>query len=159
MHARFPALRSTLIASATAALLVASLAGCGGSSDKASDGKTPSAAQSRLGTPSAPLTDTTVPCAKFSATAAKIADAEKDLYTGGAAGTLQALIAELDALKKGAPDDVQTALTDLGNGFKEAAADIKKPTASAQADLATIGQRLSQDSQAITSYVVKQCTQ
>jgi hypothetical protein len=41
---------------------------------------------------------------------------------------------------------------------KEASAEIKKPTASAEANLAKLGPRLSADSQAVTAYIVKKCT-
>jgi anion-transporting ArsA/GET3 family ATPase len=133
--------RSTL---AIAAVLLASLTGCGGgSSDK----------------PSAPMTEVAIACDQFSDTAKKIADAQAELYGGtGSTEAIDTLVGELDALKDGAPKDVKAALDEMGDAFRKAQEVMKDPTQASTAELADLGPKLSEDSQKITAYIVAKCT-
>ncbi|MFL6159263.1 MAG: hypothetical protein ACJ72D_24520 [Marmoricola sp.] len=143
----------------TAVLLAASvcLTGCGGGDDKAD--ASPSATKSRLGGPSDPLTETTVPCARFAATAKKITDAQAALYTGkGGGAPLEALVTELDGLKPGAPADVKAALTDMADGFRAASKLLDHPSALDRARLARLSPKLASDGQKISRYVVSRCS-
>jgi hypothetical protein len=126
-----------------AAVLMASLSGCGGGSgDK----------------PAAPMTEVTIPCTQFSDTAKKITDAQAEIY-GGSGGTeaMDTLLGELDALKDGAPADVKAALTEMGDAFRKAQEIMKDPTQANTAELADLGPKLSADSQKITAYIVSKC--
>lgn len=138
-------------------VLAAALAGCGGSSSPSAS-KSPSNPATRLTTPSAPLTAVAIPCANFQAAASKIAAAEAKLYgSSGSVATLDALSTELNKLKDGAPSDVQSALDDLISAFRSAETIIKNPTAQGQAQLASLGQKLSADGQKIAAYVTSKC--
>lgn len=118
----------------------------------------PSAGSSRLGTPSATLTEIAVPCAEFEDTAQKIVQAQSDLYAGtGSSTTVDDLVAELDALAEGAPDDVRAALAALGQGFRDAEKLLDEPTAANQKALADVAADLSAAGQKVTEYIVDQC--
>jgi hypothetical protein len=118
------------------------LAGCGGSSDK----------------PSAPMTEVTIACDKFSDTAKKIADAQAEIYAGtGGTEAIDSLRHELDALKDGAPADVKDALTEMADAFEKAQEIMADPTQANPAELADLGPKLSADGQKITAYVVSKC--
>jgi hypothetical protein len=126
-----------------AAVLLASLTGCGGgSSDK----------------PSARMTEVTIACDQFSDTAKKITDAQAELYGGtGSTKAIDTLVGELDALKEGAPKDVKAALTEMGEAFRKAQEVMKDPTQASTEQLANLGPKLSEDSQKITAYIVSKC--
>ncbi len=138
-------------------VLAAALTACGGGSSPSAS-KTPANPATRLTTPAAPLTDVTIPCANFQAAASKIAAAEAKLYSANSGvATLDALAAELGKLKDGAPSDVKAAIDDLVSAFRSAEAVLKNPTAQGQAQLASLGQKLSADGQKITAYVTSKC--
>lgn len=140
-------------------LFLTVVAGCGGDDSSSTDGDASGDPSSRVQGPSGGLTELTVPCAEFSATASKIVEAQTDLYTGsGAEDALDSLVAELDALKDGAPEKVKKALTDLGDGFEKAAALAKDSTATARAELAALATKLSAAGQTVSSYVVEKCS-
>lgn len=131
------------------------LTGC--SSDD-EPGASPSSGSTRLGTPSDELTEITVPCTEFEETAQRISQAQADLYEGsGDPAAIDTLIRELDALKAGAPDDVQDALDALGDGFRDAGALLADATPENQKALADVGAELSAAGQTVTEYVVDQC--
>ncbi len=128
--------------------LVAALSGC--SDDPAA--KKPAE-------PSAPMSEITVDCDKFADTAKKINDAQTALYGGtGGQEAIDSLVTELDALKDGAPADVQEALTDMGNGFRSAAEIMENPTAENQAALAALTPKLADDGKKISDYIVDECS-
>jgi len=135
-------MRSRLYAVASAVLLV-SLAGCGGSSDDKA---------------SAPMTEITVPCDKYEDTAKKITDAQAEIYSGtGGAEALASLRTELEGLKAGAPADVKTALTELVDAFEQAQQVMDDPANADASALADLGPKLSKDGQKVTAYIVSKC--
>lgn len=142
MRARMGALAASTV------LLAAALVGC-------SDDTDPVSAQA----PSdGPPSEVTVDCPEFEDTARKIVDAQASLYT--AAGDPEAiddLVAELDALKEGAPEDVRTALDDMGTAFRDAAELLEEPTAQSRAELVALAPGLSDAGRTITEYVQEQC--
>lgn len=132
-----------------AVVLAAGLAACSDDSDKGS-GATES--------PSAPLTELTVECAKFADTAKKITDAQTALYSGkGASEAIDTLVAELDALKEDAPEKVKTALSDMSDAFRSAEEILAKPTQENQAALAELAPKLAADGQTISAYILDEC--
>jgi len=127
-----------------ATVAVAALAGCSGDKPKAH--------------PSAPLTEVTISCPEFADTAKKITDAQAALYSGSdGAAAIDTLDAELAALKKGAPADVQAALTDLSDAFRAAQQVMAHPTAEGSAKLADLSKKLSADGQKVTAYITAKC--
>lgn len=111
--------------------------------------------------PSAPVTDITVECDRFADTAQRITDAQTALYDGkdspDDATAVASLVSELDALKDDAPDDVDDALTSLGEGFRSAQELLADPTPENTAELAELAPGLSEDSQAVTAWILSQC--
>ncbi len=134
-------------------LSVVMLSACGGSDDDS--GSTDS---DRLPEPEASLTEMTVPCAQFAGTAERIAEAQRQLYSSeGSIGAIEAITTELEALKDGAPSDVQAALDTLSQGFKDAAALVADPEAADQEKLAELATDLSAAGQKVSEYVVEKC--
>jgi hypothetical protein len=120
------------------------------------DGDEPSGSGSK--TPDATLTEVTVDCPEFADTAQKITDAQTELYSGTADdATIDELVGELDGLKEGAPDDVQTALDDMGAAFRDASELLDDPTPANRAQLLDLGPKLAEDGQTITAYITAQC--
>lgn len=111
--------------------------------------------------PSAPLSDITVDCDRYADTAQRITDAQTALYDGkdspDDAEAVDALVAELDGLKDEAPDDVDTALTDLGEGFRSAEELLESPDGTDGADLTEVASSLAEDSQTVTAWILDQC--
>lgn len=111
--------------------------------------------------PSAPVTDITVECDRFEDTAQRITDAQTTLYDGKDspedATAVDSLVTELDALKEDAPDDVDDALTGLGEGFRSAQELLADPTPANSDELAALAPALSEDSQAVTAWILSQC--
>ena len=107
------------------------------------------------------LTEITVECARYADTAQRITDAQTALYDGKDApeddAAVDALVKELDALQEGAPSDVRSALTDLGEGFRSAQQLLADPTEANRAALAELTPKLSEDSQTVTGWIVEQC--
>ena len=140
--------------------LAASLAACSDDpdSDPPSSRGSESPSSTAPGAPDDPLTDVTVDCPEFEGVAQRIADAQTALYSGqgNADETIADLQAELEGLKEGAPDDVQQALTDMGQAF-EAAAKIMRDETPDQTELLELAPRLSDASQTITEFVTDQC--
>ena len=138
---------ATLIAGGLAVLVLAS--GCSGDSEEPK------------GAPSTELTEITVECARYADTAQRITDAQTALYDGKDApeddAAVDALVKELDALQEGAPSDVRSALTDLGEGFRSAQQLLADPTEANRAALAELTPKLSEDSQTVTGWIVEQC--
>ena len=133
-----------------AVVLAVSLSAC------SDDGEEPSS--SEAGAPDAPVTEVTIACPEYAGTAQKIADAQTELYSGTAdSGTIDKLVAELDGLKEGAPDDVQTALDDMGAAFRDASELLEDPTPSNRAKLLDLAPQLAEDGQAITAYITTRC--
>jgi len=145
-----------------AVALVASLAACSDDpdSDSPSSGVSKSPSSSASGPSDDPATEVTVDCPEFADTAGKIIEAQAELYSAGGGDASQAiddLLVELEALKEGAPDDVQGALTNLGSGFQDAAALLESPTKQNQAKLVELAPQLSEDGQKITAYITSEC--
>jgi hypothetical protein len=105
-----------------------------------------------------PFTEVTIDCPQFEDAAQKITDAQAALYDGtGGADAIDDLVTELDALKDGAPDDIQAALTDMAAAFRATAEILASPSPDSQDDLADLSARLSSDSRKITAYITSQC--
>jgi hypothetical protein len=131
--------------------LALSVSACSDDGDDPESGASP--------TSDTPLTEITVDCPEFEDAAKKITDAQAALYSGrGDSEAIDDLVAELDALKEGAPDDVQTALTDMGAAFRDAAALLEKPTRENKAKLVQLAPQLAEDGQTITSYITSECS-
>lgn len=111
--------------------------------------------------PSAPLSDITVDCDRYADTAQRITDAQTALYDGTDSPddteAVDELVSELDALKDEAPDDVDTALSDLGAGFRSAAELLASPDQNDGADLTEVASSLAEDSQTVTAWILDQC--
>lgn len=126
-------------------VIAAVVTGCGGDEKEA-------------GKPSAPLTEITVSCDKFADTAKRITDAQTALYSGTDAKTaIDQLVGELEQLKDGAPADVETALDDLVDGFRDAEQLMADPTDANKEDLAKVSADLAKDGRRITAYIVSKC--
>ena len=136
--------------------LVAALTACGGGDDKDA-----SSDPSRITSPTAELTETTLNCGKFNDTAKKIIDAQTKIFTGTdaeVAKAAEALTDQLEGLKKGAPDDVKAALTNLSAAFTDIIDLRKNPNGEAQTRLASLGAKLAADGQKISAYIVSKCS-
>ena len=108
--------------------------------------------------PSASLSEITVDCDEFQETADRVTQAQAELYAGtGGADAIDTLVAELEALEEGAPDDVQAALTDMATAFRDAAALLENPTPKMQDELAELAPQLETASRTITDYVTTEC--
>jgi len=132
------------------------LTACGGGDDD----KKPSADSTRLGSPTASLTETTIDCGRYNDTAQEIIEAQTKIFSGTeaeVAAAADALDAQLEALKKGAPDDVKAALSDLSAAFDDVVELRKNPSSDAQTRLAALGAKLSEDGQKIAAYVISKC--
>jgi len=145
-----------------AVALVASLAACSDDdpdSDSSSNDDPTASVGSPSGTAEPSVTEVTVDCPEFADTAKKIVEAQADLYTpgGDAKQAIDDLLVELEALKEGAPEDVQQALTDLGSGFQDAAALLEDPTPENQAALVDLAEQLAEDGETVTGYITEQC--
>src|SRR5689334_4556006 len=136
-------------------VLAAASTGCGGGGWD----KKPSAENTRLGPPSSKVTQTVLGCDKYSDTAQKIVEAQQELYagSGGSTDALDALKSEMDALKDGAPSNVQAAIDELDAAFAKVQEVMASPSSEGQQELAAMGPKLSQDGQTITTYIVSQC--
>jgi hypothetical protein len=144
-----------------AVALVASLSACSDDpdSDSSSNEDPTASVGSASGTGEPSVTEATVDCPEFADTAKKIVEAQAELYTpgGDAAQAIDDLLVELEALKEGAPEDVQQALTDLGSGFQDAAELLEDPTPENQAALAALAPELATDGETVTTYITEQC--
>lgn len=113
--------------------------------------------------PSAPLRDVAVDCDRYEATAQRITDAQTALYDGKDspedATAVDALVAELEALEEEAPDDVDSALAGLAEGFRSAQQLLADPEAADPAELSTLSATLAEDGQAVTAWILEQCGQ
>ena len=133
--------------------LVLSLSACSGDPEPES-GPGPATSDP----PGDPLTEVTISCPEFEDTARRIAEAQAELYSGTSdAEVVDSLVAELDALKEGAPEEVRSALDDMGAGFREAAELLADPSAKDRAALARLAPELAADGETITAYITTQC--
>lgn len=141
-------MRSRLAVTAAAALLLASCTrGSGGKQTPASLSGTP-------------LTPVVVDCPRFADTSKLITQAQTKLYSGSAEDAHQAvetLATNLTALRQGAPTDVQRALSDLIDGFRNTEQLLANPTTESRKKAAALSPRLSSDGQKITGYVISRC--
>jgi hypothetical protein len=137
-------------------VLAAALTACGGGGSD----KKPTAGSTRLGTPSAHLTQIALDCAKYADTAQKIVAAQQELYTGsgGSTAALDALKSQMNGLKDGAPDNVKAAVDELNQAFEKVQQIIASPSTAAQQQLAQMAPKLAADGQTITTYIVSQCS-
>jgi len=139
-----------------AVALAVALSACSDDPESEPESKPQSSGQS--GSPDAPFTEVTVDCPEFEDVAQRILDAQAAIYTGaGGPEEIDDLVAELDALKEGAPEDVQTALTDMGEGFRDAAELLERPTRKNRIKLVELAPKLSENGQAITTYITAEC--
>lgn len=136
-------------------VLAASVTACGGGGDD----EKPGAGSTRLGSPSSQVTQSRIDCAKYADTAQKITEAQQELYagSGGSTEALDTLKSRMNALKDGAPDDVQAAIDELNVAFVKVKEVMANPTSEAQQELAQMGPKLAADGQTITAYIVSQC--
>lgn len=111
--------------------------------------------------PSAPLSDVTVDCDRYEETAQRITDAQTALYDGKDspedATAVDDLVGELEALEDEAPDDVDTALSGLADGFRSARELLADPQSGDPGELATLSASLAEDGQAVTTWILSQC--
>lgn len=134
------------------------LTACGGDDAEPSSNATPNTRLSPTA-PSAPLTEATISCARFEATAKRIAEAQSELYSAsGAKAAIDELVTELDALKDGAPANVQKALDDLGDAFRTAAEVLENPTQENAEKLQDLGTELAESGQLVSEYIVSKCS-
>ena len=135
--------------------LAAALTGCGGGGGD----EKPSAGSTRLGTPSSKVTRSVLDCDKYSDTAQNIVEAQQELYagSGGSTDAVDKLKSEMDALKHGAPANVQAAIDELDDAFAKVQEVMATPSSEGQQELAAMGPKLSQDGQTITTYIVSRC--
>ena len=146
-----------------AVALAASLAACSDDPDSKSDSPSNGESESSAvtDTPNNDVTVGSIDCPEFADVAAKIVQAQTDLYAPSGAGdpgaAIDELVAELDGLKEGAPEDVEEALSELGDGFERAAELLEDGTRQGQAELLTLAPQLAEAGQAITDYVAEQC--
>ena len=150
--------RAILAAGLTVWLAALALAGC-----------TSSARPKPTGPPSSTASPTALAtggaqqsayCASLAAAAQKINSAEVALYSGthGATNaTVASLVAELRSLQAGAPEDIQSALADMVNGFVTAQDLLAHPTAQNEAQLAAVAPKLAGDAQRISTYLISRC--
>jgi hypothetical protein len=122
----------------------------------------PSGVTSTIGVPSLGSSGTkgqTPFCAKLSQAGQRIQQAQVKLYTtsGGDKAAVQALVAELNGLKDGAPAAIKSALGDLASAFAQAQDLLAHPSSANSTTLARIGSKLATDAQQISAYVVAQC--
>ena len=100
-------------------------------------------------------------CAKYAGTAQRITDAQKALYDGqdspADATAGHDLVAELDALKREPPDQVDTAVDDLKDAFRSAQRLLRTGDRTDSADLALLTTQLADDSQIVTTWIAGQC--
>ena len=133
-----------------AVMLAVALSAC------SDDGEEPWSSEQK--SPDASLTEVTIDCPEFADTAQRITAAQTELYSGTADdATIDELVSELDGLKEGAPEDVQTALDDMGAAFRDASELLDDPTPANRAKLLDLGPMLAEDGQTITAYITAQC--
>lgn len=113
--------------------------------------------------PSAPLTEIAVECERYAGTAQRITEAQTALYDGkdspGDASAVDDLVAELEALEEEAPDDVDTALAGLADGFRAVQQVLAAAPSADTAELAQLSTGLAEDSQVVTAWILEQCGQ
>ncbi len=113
--------------------------------------------------PSASLTDIAVDCDRYEDTARRITEAQTALYDGkdspGDASAVDELVAELEALEDEAPDDVDTALAGLADGFRTAEQVLAAAPSADAAELPRLSTGLAEDSQVVTAWILEQCGQ
>ena len=150
-----------------AVALVAALAACSDDPEPGSDSDAPSSSGSSSSgaasdTPNNDVSVGTIDCPEFADAAAKIVQAQSDLYAASGDGdpgvAIEDLVAELDGLKEGAPEDIQEALSQLGDGFERAAELLDSTSQQAQAELVSLAPQLAEAGQQITDYVAEQCS-
>jgi hypothetical protein len=146
-----------------AVALAVMLVGCSDDPESEPESEPGSSAQTDLVDPTDTSKDKetgTLDCPAFEETAQKIVDAQAQLYGQGAGSDPDAaiddLLTELEGLKEGAPADIQDALTGLGDGFRRAA-DLLDDPSQDQTALLELATELSEDGQAVTTYIAKQC--
>lgn len=138
-------IRSVILAATLTVGLAAGLAACSDDSDER---------------PSDELTETVVECDEFEDTAKRITDAQADLYDGSgddASAAIDTLTTELEALEEGAPAEVQDALNDLAEGFRDAEEALAEPTKERHAELAELADELAEDGRTVTTYIAEEC--
>lgn len=150
-----------------AVALVASMAACSDDDEPKSDSDKPSSNESTSqgdasDTPSDEESVGSIDCPEFADIAAKIVTAQTELYspsgTGDPGAAIDDLVAELDGLKEGAPEDVQEALSELGDGFERAAELLEDATQQGKAELLTLAPQLAAAGETITDFVAEQCS-
>ena len=137
-----------------AVALAASLAACSDDPDSKSDSPSNGESESSDGhrhTGQRRRRSGSIDCPEFADVGAKIVEAQTDLYAPSGAGdpgaAIDDLVAELDGLKEGAPEDVQEALSELGDGFERAAELLEDATQQGQAELLTLAPQLAEAGQ------------
>ena len=98
-------------------------------------------------------------CQKLRTAGERIQQAQVQLYSPGTGKSeaINTLLAELDGLKIGAPQEIKSALSDLASGFQRADSLLAHPSSGNSSALASIGSKLATDARKITGYVASQC--
>ena len=166
-------LKYPIVVAVAACSLVACTSSSGTSTPKTSDssgasgastgavggtGATPSGTPDVLG---ANLTARLSPfCTKLVAAGQRLVSAQSTLYSGGSGSSsaITTVVGELKALEKGAPSDIRSALTDMIGAFQDTENVLHHPTSQNQSQLASLGVKLANDGQKISTYVATKCS-
>ena len=146
-------MRSEVVVAGRAVAVVALLAGLASCTSSSPTKPTGTVSPTALATDTAHLG---AYCASLAAAAQKINAAEVALYRG-ATGSVAPLVAELRSLQAGAPAQIQSALSDMINGFVAAQDVLAHPTKQNEAKLAAEAPRLAADAQQLSTYLVSRC--
>jgi hypothetical protein len=130
-----------------AVVLVLAATGCSGDGDGDAEPN-----------PTDPVSEITVDCEEYDDAAKAITSAQAELYAdSGSEGAIDRLAGELAALKDDAPPQIQTALTDMEAGFRDAKEFLANPTPENKANLVDLAPELTADGQRITAYIRSEC--
>jgi len=137
-----------------------SLSACSDDPDSEPESNPDSSAQSD--SPDAADTEVgNIDCPEYQETAQKIIDTQAQLFSpdpdNDPAAAIDELNAELEALKEGAPPEIQEALTGLSASFGDAAEILEDPNGQNQTKLLELATKLSEAGQKVTTYIAEQC--
>jgi hypothetical protein len=99
-------------------------------------------------------------CEHLKAVSRRLASAEQDLVTGRAneRAALSRIVTELEGLRKGAPEDIDKALSELAGAFRQAEPALQHRNGRSREELARAATVLAADGRKVSSYVTSKCT-
>lgn len=139
--------------------LAAVASACGGSSSPSTaptTGATTPVSTPTISIPSGGNFD----CAKYVNTSAQISRATANMFTGSVADfdtALNALKAEFNAFKAGAPSDIQSAADDMISAMTDIGKIRANPSSADQSHLQSLATKLPADGQKIAAYIASKC--